>query len=151
VQATTRPRTSAPADPKPKDHPIDQAIDEFLTSASIRATRKLCPKCGSRLLYRDVTFFHGEQSWNVPLPICVECHSNAAGTPATESDLPKQKNESDPNFIRCPHCVEDGELRSMVVTDSPDLYICIRCGHLTMIDNPLFECRCSKCMEKALS
>jgi hypothetical protein len=28
-----------------------------------------------------------------------------------------------------------------------DWYMCARCGHLTLLTDPLFECTCAKCIE----
>jgi hypothetical protein len=32
-----------------------------------------CPKCGSKLLYRDAAFSHNGKVWTLQLPICPIC------------------------------------------------------------------------------
>jgi hypothetical protein len=55
------------------DNSLPRAIIKFLNSANTRSTTNHCPECGSQLEYGDCTFFYGEQTWEIPLPICVKC------------------------------------------------------------------------------
>jgi hypothetical protein len=51
-----------------------QAFIEFVNSASTHWATDSCPACGTELNYRDCTFFYEGQTWEISLPICVECH-----------------------------------------------------------------------------
>jgi hypothetical protein len=51
-----------------------QAFIEFVSSVSAQWAASSCPACGTELRYRDCTFFYEGQTWEIPLPICVECH-----------------------------------------------------------------------------
>jgi hypothetical protein len=57
------------------DHALPRAIIEFLNSASMQPVTKNCPDCGTDLRNRDCTFFYEGQTREIPLLICVQCHS----------------------------------------------------------------------------
>jgi hypothetical protein len=48
-----------------------------------------------------------------------------------------------PEIVRCPYCVLANEFRPMV--ERPGWYICERCGHTILNDDPQFKCRCQRC------
>jgi hypothetical protein len=68
--------------PKPREevaaittgNPLRRAIVDFLDSASTRSAPIFCRDCGSAVEYRKSTFSYGAQTWEVPLPICRQCH-----------------------------------------------------------------------------
>jgi hypothetical protein len=68
------PLVSSEEDTSAVESSLPQAIIEFLNDASTHAAASSCPDCGSKLEYRDCTFFYEGQTWEVPLPICIICH-----------------------------------------------------------------------------
>jgi uncharacterized protein with PIN domain len=60
-----------------RDNSLPRAIVKFLNSANTHSTKNRCLECGSQLEYGDCTFFYGEQTWEIPLPICVKCRLGA--------------------------------------------------------------------------
>ncbi len=56
------------------ENPLQRAIVEFLDSASTASAPIFCRDCGSAVEYRKSTFSYGAQSWEVALPICLQCH-----------------------------------------------------------------------------
>jgi hypothetical protein len=53
---------------------IPQAIVSFLDSVSVSRDLKCCQVCGSELEYLDCAFFYNGQTWEIRLPICLDCH-----------------------------------------------------------------------------
>jgi hypothetical protein len=54
--------------------PLSQAIVAFLNSANTRPLTNLCPDCGSQLEHGEYSFFYRGQTWEILLPICLNCH-----------------------------------------------------------------------------
>ena len=55
------------------------------------------------------------------------------------------RNRSGVRITRCPYCVEGGDFKVMTEVDSRYHHRCGRCGHVTMLSDPLFKCTCAKC------
>jgi rubrerythrin len=49
--------------------------------------------------------------------------------------------------IRCPYCVEGYDFRLMKERLNGVFFVCEKCGHALMQDNPMWTCRCGKCTE----
>ena len=50
------------------------------------------------------------------------------------------------NNIRCPYCVSNQQIRSMV-PHVDGRHICDRCGHTTNPSDPRYVCRCLNCSD----
>jgi hypothetical protein len=48
-------------------------------------------------------------------------------------------------IVRCPYCILDDQFRLML--QRPAWYVCERCGHTVIPDDPEFKCSCRKCLE----
>ena len=60
--------------------------------------------------------------------------------------LQHKDSTAERKLVRCPYCVESGEFKVMEPRDRANgWYMCHRCGHLVMPDNPEFQCSCAKC------
>ena len=64
---------------------VSKAFFEFLNTAGTHWATNACPDCGSKLEYRKCTFFFGEQTWEIPLPLCVKCHPISHVVPPYEA------------------------------------------------------------------
>jgi hypothetical protein len=64
---------------------VSKAFIEFLNTASTLWAANSCPDCGSRLEYRNCTFFFEGQTWEIPLPLCVKCHPISPVVPPYEA------------------------------------------------------------------
>ncbi len=49
--------------------------------------------------------------------------------------------------IRCPYCVQGDNFRLMESRPGGRWFVCEKCGHTEMQDNPDFRCCCRKCEE----
>ncbi len=52
---------------------VSKAFIEFLIAVSVPSESKFCPDCGTELHHLNSTFFFEEQSWQVPISICLQC------------------------------------------------------------------------------
>ena len=52
---------------------VHESILNFLTSGLLKKQVCHCVHCGSIKAYTNVTFFYEGQSWEVNLPVCLEC------------------------------------------------------------------------------
>jgi hypothetical protein len=57
------------------DDLVSKVFVEFLNKANAHWAASACPDCGSRVEYRNCTFFFEGQTWEIPLPFCANCHS----------------------------------------------------------------------------
>jgi hypothetical protein len=64
---------------------VSKAFIEFLDTASTPWAANSCPDCGSRLEYRNCTFFFEGQTWEIPLPLCAKCHPISPVVPPYEA------------------------------------------------------------------
>jgi len=55
------------------DNLVSKAFIQFLNTACTHWAMNACADCGSRLEYRNCTFFFEGQTWEIPLPFCVKC------------------------------------------------------------------------------
>jgi len=53
--------------------PLSQAIVTFLESSEAHTIQEFCPRCGSKLEHQTLTFFYAGQTFNIPIPICLDC------------------------------------------------------------------------------
>lgn len=51
------------------------------------------------------------------------------------------------DVIRCPYCTEGGTFKAMMWRAEARWFLCSRCSHLAIPDNPDFKCRCPKCVD----
>ena len=77
VQKISR-RNSGIPPPKTSDTERNQksaskAIITFLSSIEAQALTDLCPVCGSQFEHRNFTFFFEGKTWEIRLPICLDC------------------------------------------------------------------------------
>ena len=49
--------------------------------------------------------------------------------------------------VRCPYCIMGDHLRPML-PKTEGWYICAKCGHTVMPENPDYRCRCEKCEDQ---
>ena len=49
-------------------------------------------------------------------------------------------------IVRCPYCVLDDHFRPML-SKREGWFICSKCGHTAIPENPEFKCFCQKCGE----
>jgi transcription elongation factor Elf1 len=59
---------------------------------------------------------------------------------------PKTRKPALPTTLRCPYCVESSDSKVMISKNDGEWLMCARCGHLTLLTNPLFVCTCAKCV-----
>lgn len=67
------------------ENPVTKAFIEFLNTGSTHWAANACPDCGSKLEYRNCTFFFEGQTWEIPLPLCVKCHPISHVVPPYEA------------------------------------------------------------------
>ena len=49
-------------------------VKKLFDSLTMLPSQVYCPKCGSKMLLVETTFFSlGEQFWTIPLPVCSMC------------------------------------------------------------------------------
>jgi hypothetical protein len=48
--------------------------------------------------------------------------------------------------VRCPYCRVGGEFKPMTLNPN-GAFMCQKCGHLTIPDQPDFKCLCWRCSE----
>jgi hypothetical protein len=46
--------------------------------------------------------------------------------------------------IRCPYCVEGDQFKVMTVRETH--LVCLKCGHVVMLDSADYECQSRKCL-----
>jgi hypothetical protein len=55
---------------------IKAAVEDLFDELAAKPPPSQCPRCGSRMIHLDTTFFspdgHGKV-WDVPLPVCTKC------------------------------------------------------------------------------
>jgi hypothetical protein len=114
----------------------------FLSSLYVRHSTDVCP-----LTCRRATSFSRrlrttmESGFRTPFP------RRTRGSVSLADLNPRKEQGSDnSHMVRCPYCVEDGNFKAMSRNDRGDSFACQRCGHLTLITNPDFECTCAKCI-----
>jgi len=49
------------------------------------------------------------------------------------------------DIVRCPYCVLGDQFRIML--QRPEWFICERCGHVVLPEDPGFRCSCGGCLE----
>jgi rubrerythrin len=49
------------------------------------------------------------------------------------------------DIVRCPYCVLGDQFRIML--QRPEWFICERCGHVVLSEDPGFRCPCGRCLE----
>jgi hypothetical protein len=64
-----------------------------------------------------------------------------------DQDRTAVRDEDMPQTTRCPYCVEGVGFKAM--TGSPDGYRCARCNHVTVPDDPDYQCECVNCAKLA--
>jgi len=55
------------------DDTLSHAIITLLNSTKDHSVINSCPECGSQLEYRDISLFYSGQTWEVHLPLCLNC------------------------------------------------------------------------------
>ena len=68
------PPTAVDANISVNHTPLSRAIVAFLSSANNRPLINFCPDCGSQLEHRECSFFYSGQTWEIQLPVCLNCH-----------------------------------------------------------------------------
>ncbi len=66
---------------------LNQAIIEFLNSASSTKTPVTRCDCGAMMEKRRAAFFYNGKSWEVELPICMQCDPSS-GVASHGAQLP---------------------------------------------------------------
>jgi len=49
------------------------------------------------------------------------------------------------DIVRCPYCVEGGNFKAMMGSSEGQRFLCGRCNHVTMPENPDYQCTCLNC------
>lgn len=50
-----------------------------------------------------------------------------------------------PTLVRCPYCIEGNNFKVMMGKAEGRWFLCARCGHVAMPDDPGYQCMCLKC------
>ena len=58
-----------------------KAFAEFLNTVRVPSTGKSCLGCGAELGCVNRTFFFEEQTWHIPIPICLKGHPTEQADP----------------------------------------------------------------------
>jgi hypothetical protein len=58
------------------DPDLHTAVENLFNDLTVKPSPAQCPKCGSKMMHVDTTFFSPGPSgkvWTVPLPVCLKC------------------------------------------------------------------------------
>ena len=69
-----------------------------------------------------------------------ECVSRAQRTGAQAGGM------SMTDIMLCPYCVDGGQSMPMSTRSDGNWFVCDRCGHLMLPHNPMYKCRCARCV-----
>jgi len=48
--------------------------------------------------------------------------------------------------IQCPYCVEGDDFSMMTPHSEGQWFLCARCAHVVIPEQPLYQCSCAKCI-----